>query len=608
MATDTGFGFVLFALLLAGFILTPITVYQAVELKKRRVEKKSPTACWKMPQDIDEHGRATRVQHVATFLRNASSDMLLATDMPVIPRVDGAAYDYPADTQLLLQRMAQVNTPQQHDEIRFFDAKLNLALGMIASLLLEYGQSVEEIILHSFGESTTTFDSGVVVWKSKLLNSRIRPQSVVQQLYPDERLTINDGVEVWGRHFQSLIRVMPHSEFPSASACLCQAIKDYTHGLWPELSLSQQGVPVPFTSNTRVIVGSDRLPLIPILGTPNPSVSGYTAHSLAERCAATRLDAGLHFPPSVQEGQQLCAEVGGTVAFRMLQLLPPITLGGTSIRAVLQHTPPCADSCCADEAACSAVAQAACSAQCTGTWDLPWFDVVDARKDVLQLPDRSTAADPLGPFIQVDRQHLLVVSVFGALAPEISTAETIFQLRYTNTVDQLMWHSIAANSASFLVLRLGPGQQPGAPLVRSGYTSTDARVATAVHAVAAALPLLLPSTREAFEASLAASTLSPSIGFLLDLTDACGRPECPSTVLSPVCLQSWYSSAPGPARLGQVVAYEVMYQRSRDGWNSLGTAGGCDAGAYFCPAFRDAGAEPWDPEAGICRKESLQAR
>ena len=122
----------------------------------------------------------------------------------------------------MVGKMAAVATQQQVDEIAFFDGKLNLAVGVIATLLLGYGQTVEELWLHSVGETIAVHDSGVAVWKNKLQNSRIRPTTLIQTMYPERRFTINQNISVLGKYFQALVRTMPHSEYPSGSSCVCQ--------------------------------------------------------------------------------------------------------------------------------------------------------------------------------------------------------------------------------------------------------------------------------------------------------------------------------------------------------------------------------------------------
>ena len=50
-------------------------------------------------------------------------------------------------------KMARLRTEQQTDEVAFFDSKLNVAIGISATMLLGYGQTIEEILLHSVGET-----------------------------------------------------------------------------------------------------------------------------------------------------------------------------------------------------------------------------------------------------------------------------------------------------------------------------------------------------------------------------------------------------------------------------------------------------------------------
>ena len=128
----------------------------------------------------------------------------------------------------------------------------------------------------------------------------------------------------------------------------------------------------------------------------------------------------------------------------------------------------------------------------------------------------------------------------AAVVPQVLLSETIlFQFRYTNTIDNLVWNSIAANSASLKVLKFGQSHDAVDPIVRSGKISSDARVVTAVHAVAAALTLLLPSATANFQASLPYAVLAPTIGFESNLTTACGEPSSSRTTFSATCLQSW---------------------------------------------------------------------
>ena len=88
----------------------------------------------------------------------------------------------------------------------------------------------------------------------------------------------------------------------------------------------------------------------------------------------------------------------------------------------------------------------------------------------------------------------------AGLVPAITDGYAFsFQTRFTNLVDQLVWNAFASNSDRLQALLFGNATHRGVePLVRSGHTSTDAKVVTAIHAIAAALPFFLPEAAGAF--------------------------------------------------------------------------------------------------------------
>ena len=312
----------------------------------------------------------------------------------------------------------------------------------------------------------------------------------------------------------------------------------------------------------------------------------------------------MHFAPAIPAGRALCAGMGSQAASVVKSLIPGLADGTASVRGALAATAPCEATCCAEATKCTALAEAACAANCTRLWDLPWFDVVEERMKAFSLPDRSIATVTDAPFFRADRNHIVILfSIIGSTILEVMKAEPIFQMRYTQAFDNLIWNSFAANSDILMAMQFGQGHAPAEPTIRSGQRLSDARVVTAVHAVAAALPLLLPAAAGDFQESLGYALLSPRLGIDAGLVSACGAPESSATAFSAVCMRAWYAASPGPSRLGQTVAYEVMFFRLRDGWNSQGTDGGCDAGAHFCHPYSDV--TGYDPESGACLDETL---
>jgi len=568
----------------------------------------SLNACWKPLKDSDGRGSFCDQEHVAAFLQRATDEDLIMAAMPSMDRATpGPEYDdYSSMVPAVIAKLANVTTKAQKNEVKLFDSKLNVAAGLISTLMLGYGSTVEEIMLHSIGESSAVADAVVAVWKNKLLNSRVRPTTVIQTNYPNEDFTINDGITLRGKHFQALVRVMPHSEFPSGSSCMCQAIKEFLTEFWPNLPLARQGQSVTYDpATTAVILSAKDMPKIPLTGAVNPSESGYTTVTLSDRCGETRLEGGMHFAPAVRAGRTLCDGMGTAAAKTTMTLVPGLA-AGKPLREALAPSPPCAADCCAAETACDEDACNVCIAQCNASaWTLPWFDVVAAREQAFGLGCRLDAVSEYKPFFQASRAHIVLLGMFSALIGTIMESESIYQTRITSAIDAVIWNSFAACSSDLMAIKFGQGKNAAEPLVRTGQSSTDARLAAAVHAVACAVPTLLPGAPRSFVESVPYALFTPIMGFAESLVEKCGDPISSDTKYSPECLRGWYLAEPSPSRIGQVTCYELMFFRTQDAWNSLGTEGNCTAGRPYCEPFADY--TDYNPESGACVNEKVSA-
>lgn len=224
--------------------------------------------------------------------------------------------------------MQAVITADDYGEIAFFDGKVAIANSIIATLALNEGLTLEEIVLHSFGETTAVYDSGLACWREKLANSRVRPPTVIKYLYGDNLVTIDGGQQVRGRDMKATVRTMPHSEWPSGSSSVCLAIKEYVTVAWPKFVL-QSG---PYTADTLLVATKADLPMIPFAGIANPSTNGYTAAQISQRCGETRQEGGMHFTDAVDAGRVLATGMGTTVGNAIVSLIPGLEEEGKTIR------------------------------------------------------------------------------------------------------------------------------------------------------------------------------------------------------------------------------------------------------------------------------------
>ena len=136
----------------------------------------------------------------------------------------------------------------------------------------------------------------------------VRPTTVIQGTRP-ERM-----VRTWGgphrssqmikrKDVEPYKRVMPHSEYPSGSSCLCQGIADYANAFMAATGVTMPPLQyVAPASSSKVEPGT----------TPAQDVTltYATVDALAAACGASRLDGGMHFTGAVAAGEELCKGIG----------------------------------------------------------------------------------------------------------------------------------------------------------------------------------------------------------------------------------------------------------------------------------------------------------
>ena len=225
------------------------------------------------------------------------------------------------EAQAVIQRMAQLDDMKKI-QIEQFDNKLivigALINGFIGKVLTdsyndnELGQS--EVILSferfvHFAQALTAvdYDATVIAWKEKVNYDLVRPTTVIKGYG-------NTPISTWApggtqtfpaADFEAYIRVMPHSEYVSGSACLFQAQEEFIDLYLAIIGLDPTPYPIAFPA---VLVGESivepgTVPSSDITLTyPNVAVMNTIgSHS--------RLDGGMHFGASVTGAKQLCSGI-----------------------------------------------------------------------------------------------------------------------------------------------------------------------------------------------------------------------------------------------------------------------------------------------------------
>lgn len=164
------------------------------------------------------------------------------------------------------------------------------------------------------GDMIARHDAVLLAWKEKRRNDFVRPSTLIRKIMKGERVRAfnwaDEGVGfINAEEWETVLPTHPHSEYPSAAALICTASLEQLEISLKKLVLAegQKIPPVEFN------VTREFLPLNPI---DEPVRMRFASLRQARRsCGISRLDAGVHFEPSVRAGFRLGRGLG-KIAFR----------------------------------------------------------------------------------------------------------------------------------------------------------------------------------------------------------------------------------------------------------------------------------------------------
>lgn len=179
-----------------------------------------------------------------------------------------------------------------------------------------------EFILADTMTISVLYESIIVVWKEKVRHDLVRPTSLIQALRAGELVrtyagpVVGGAAEIDAAEWEPYVRVMPHAEYPSGSACVCKAYQRALTKLEGSDSvLSTIGGPLA----VEIPAGSSKTE--PGKTPASPLLLTYSSWSqAASRCSHSRLEGGMHFTTSVPAGEDLCAGIGDLMADVFMKL------------------------------------------------------------------------------------------------------------------------------------------------------------------------------------------------------------------------------------------------------------------------------------------------
>ena len=266
------------------------------------------STAWQPLRENDSRGFVFYGEHVTPHI-GLTGRFKIASSIVQAQTTPAPNYTYKdVEIPLLLERMRLLNDESKM-LIELFDDKLRLAFVILGNLLATYPELTWEDAIHFFvGFTAVEHDAILLTWREKRRHDLARPPTLIRRLGPTRMLDTFPTV-LKATEFEPYIRTMPHSEFPSGSASICNAIQNYTDGWIAVRGLQGEHSDAAFAISVSFPPGSS---LVEPGTTPSQSLTVEFASmtQLAAACRQSRLDAGLHFTAAVAQLGTHCQGLG----------------------------------------------------------------------------------------------------------------------------------------------------------------------------------------------------------------------------------------------------------------------------------------------------------
>lgn len=276
---------------------------------------------WARLLESDDRGFLFRQQHVTPHIGDTARSLHFSDSEICAKQAPNPRYRYRREIRAMLRRTRDFNLTTR-TETFYFDNKL-ISLG---PLQLQYmnriNLSIDTLAGMSIDAAFITAQSEAVtfVWKEKVRHDLVRPPTIVTEQLGSRRVRAYAGPgqgtqRIRANEWMPYIRTMPHAEYPSASACICQAFEESFKDIF-DVDDVVPTIGGPLTA----MVASGTNPNED--GTEPDVTLSYTKISdIKNVCSQTRLSSGLHFTAAVTEGIKLCSGIAAVVAEDFRKLL-----------------------------------------------------------------------------------------------------------------------------------------------------------------------------------------------------------------------------------------------------------------------------------------------
>ncbi len=267
---------------------------------------------WQPLPENDQHGNIKRQDHVTPHIGFMARRYVRKKQ----GRVRNPRYSYYKEAKLVIKRMRDTaSNKTRQASVDFFDNKLLVRALIQNRVRVQFPQhSFEDHIYYVYWLGAAEMDALLQSWHEKIRWDLVRPTTYIQRWGGHRLFTYNgnrssSGPEmIAARDFQAYQRVMPHSEYPSASAALCTAYLDftdaYTSSRYGETLSDLRVGPRHFSVGC-----NSRFPFR--LGcSEEKKLQFRNMEQLRDVCGQSRLWGGMHFTASVRASERLVSGIG----------------------------------------------------------------------------------------------------------------------------------------------------------------------------------------------------------------------------------------------------------------------------------------------------------
>ena len=223
----------------------------------------------------------------------------------VPPPLDNNGPAYVAQVNDILERSANL-TDELKMTAELFDNKF-IALGFSTLFLtVSRGLTLDQFVDLDFMLQVAAFDGGIAVWKEKVRYNTVRPWTAVRVVYGDRKVRAWGGPgqgtvdDIRATEWEPYLSTADHTEYPSGSSCFCNAHAQVGRRYFESDDL---GWPFTFPKGSSTVE--------PGLTPAGDTTLTFTTWSdFADKCATSRVNAGVHFRAAVDEAAKLCKPMG----------------------------------------------------------------------------------------------------------------------------------------------------------------------------------------------------------------------------------------------------------------------------------------------------------